>query len=142
MNDEHAQVLAELRALAEGVLERLEPVLQRAASAPSAPAKDGEGPSEDGPRSTCTWCPVCALVAMIRGEQHELLTLLAGQAAAVIAVLRQLLEERRDGAGPGVGNTGFSGSPAPDSESAVPDTTRGAVPTASAFVPISVTIRR
>ena len=46
-------------------------------------------PQSAGP---CTWCPVCALVAALRGEQPELAAHLAEQASALLVVLRLLLQ--------------------------------------------------
>ncbi|HEY2195623.1 MAG TPA: hypothetical protein VGH76_25430 [Actinomycetospora sp.] len=46
-------------------------------------------PQSAGP---CTWCPVCALVAAVRGEQSELTAHLAEQASALLVVLRLLLQ--------------------------------------------------
>jgi hypothetical protein len=40
----------------------------------------------------CGWCPVCALVAAVRGEQPELTAHLAEQASALLVVLRLLLQ--------------------------------------------------
>ncbi len=40
----------------------------------------------------CTWCPVCTLVAALRGEQPELTAHLAEQASALLVVLRLLLQ--------------------------------------------------
>ncbi|MFD6057547.1 hypothetical protein C8E05_6615 [Rhodococcus wratislaviensis] len=129
MTDDHAQLVAELRALAETALDRLEPILQRAA-APHAQA-DAEGtPPGTGQWSGCTWCPVCALAALIRGEQHDLVTLLAGQASVLIAVLRQVLDEHavHDTPGPDAPEPGPGGGPSEPEGG-------------SAFEPISVTIK-
>ncbi|GAA5058582.1 hypothetical protein [Nocardia callitridis] len=69
----------ELKLLAEAVLERVEPVLRRAAA-------DG------GPEwSSCRWCPVCAAAALIRGEQHDLLAAFADHGTAIVTVLREAL---------------------------------------------------
>jgi hypothetical protein len=46
-------------------------------------------PQSAGP---CAWCPVCALVAALRGEQPELTAHLAEQASALLVVLRLLLQ--------------------------------------------------
>ncbi|MFC0453463.1 hypothetical protein [Rhodococcus jostii] len=135
MNDDHAQLLAELRALAESALDRLEPILQRAA-APHAQAEAADAPPGAGQWSGCTWCPVCALAALIRGEQHDLVTLVAGQASVLIAVLRQILDEHR------VHDT--PGPDGPESPESGPDGGGGTPPEpdgGSAFEPISVTIK-
>ncbi|MFD4368836.1 hypothetical protein [Rhodococcus sp. NPDC058521] len=100
MTDEHAQLVAELRALTETVLDRVEPLLRKAAD-PSRP--EGHDPSDERVGSAageapdsgsgCSWCPVCAVAALVRGEQHDLVTLVASQLSALIALLRQLLDE-------------------------------------------------
>ncbi|AWK72239.1 hypothetical protein CBI38_12300 [Rhodococcus oxybenzonivorans] len=133
MNDDHAQLVAELRALAENALERLEPILQRAA-APHAQDGPNDPAAGTGEWSGCTWCPVCALAALIRGEQHDLVTLLANQGTVLIAVLRQILDEHRVHDTP-------DGPQAPDPPPGnAEDAPRG--PAGSAFVPISVTIKQ
>ncbi|WP_185993449.1 hypothetical protein [Rhodococcus sp. KBS0724] len=43
--------------------------------------------------SGCSWCPVCALAAAIRGEHHELLAGLAGHVANLLALLREFLDK-------------------------------------------------
>lgn len=132
MNDDHAQLLAELRALAETALDRLEPILQRAAAPHSAAAAAGAAPGT-GQWSGCTWCPVCALAALIRGEQHDLVTLLAGQASVLIAVLRQILDEHtdHDPSGPG------APEPGPGDGGGMPEPDGG-----PAFEPITITFKR
>jgi hypothetical protein len=51
---------------------------------------DGARPRQSpGP---CGWCPVCALVAAVRGEQPELTAHLAEQASALLVVLRLLIQ--------------------------------------------------
>lgn len=82
MSTEHSDVAAELWALAQTVLTKLEPVLRQAME-----------DQRERPRQGCSWCPVCALAAMIRGEQHDLLTLLASEGASVVALIRQMVAE-------------------------------------------------
>lgn len=86
MTTEHSDVAAELWALAETVLTRVEPMLRQAVT-----------DQQERPRQGCSWCPVCALSALIRGEQHDLLTVLATEGATVIAMIRQLVAEHMDG---------------------------------------------
>lgn len=68
----------ELRALAETLLERIEPTLRRAAA---------DGREWDA----CSWCPVCAAAALVRGEHHEVLTAVADHGTAIVTVLREAL---------------------------------------------------
>lgn len=74
-----AEFAAELKLLAEAVLERVEPVLRRAAA-------DGK-PEWDN----CSWCPVCAAAALVRGEQHDVLSAIADHGTAIVTVLREAL---------------------------------------------------
>ncbi|WP_280437363.1 hypothetical protein [Nocardia carnea] len=74
-----AEFAEELRLLAEAVLERVEPVLRDAAA---------DGKSEWG---NCTWCPLCAAAALVRGEQHEVLATVAAHGTAIVTILREAL---------------------------------------------------
>ncbi|WP_230329574.1 hypothetical protein [Nocardia aurantiaca] len=69
----------ELRLLAEAVLERVEPVLRRTAA---------EGRTE---WSSCSWCPVCAAAAIVRGEHHDVVAAIAEHGTAIVTVLREAL---------------------------------------------------
>ncbi|MGW6695372.1 hypothetical protein ACWF62_16530 [Rhodococcus sp. NPDC054953] len=121
MTDDHAAVMAELRALATAAMDRFEPLLERALEVAAAVAEpDPDAPADPG--SGCGWCPVCALVALLRGESHELLTLVAAQVAALLTLVRTLLDEHR---------------PEPSEEGPAADPT----PNRRAFVPIRVQTR-
>ncbi|MFE5876771.1 hypothetical protein ACFQ6H_16010 [Rhodococcus sp. NPDC056506] len=130
MSEEHERLVAEFRALADSVLTRLEPMLQKAAAATADVASDSASTDTQPVFTGCSWCPVCALAALVRGEHHELLAFLAGQAAAFLALLREILDEFLGGpSGPDRG---------PDSGA----TTSGAERTrTAAFVPINVTVK-
>jgi hypothetical protein len=78
--DDHANFGDELRLLAEALLEKVEPALRRAAV--------GANQEE---WSSCDWCPVCAVSALVRGEHHDLLGTLADHGTAVVIVLREAL---------------------------------------------------
>ena len=128
MNDNHAQLVSELRVLVDSVFDRIEPVLRSAAH----PHEADESTTEEDSREAspgCSWCPVCAVVALVRGEQHDLVALVAGQLSALIALLRELLDEywpsrqtESDPEGPGAPPAGTHESPA-------------------GYVPITVTIK-
>lgn len=79
------ELTAELRQLADALLDRVEPWLLAAAQHPAAAG------------DACGWCPVCALVAAVRGESTELGRRLAGQGSGVLAAVRMLLDEHGDG---------------------------------------------
>ncbi|WP_256668484.1 hypothetical protein [Nocardia cyriacigeorgica] len=101
-----AEFAVELKLLAEAVLERVEPVLRRAAA-------DGT-PEWDN----CSWCPVCAAAALVRGEQHDVLSAIADHGTAIVTVLREALAGvpvepvmPEDGAEPGVRHRHHGGRP-------------------------------
>lgn len=77
-DDGFGEFAAELKLLAEAVLERVEPVLRRA------------GDSEPD-WSSCSWCPVCAAAALVRGERHDVLAVVAEHGTAIVTVLREAL---------------------------------------------------
>ncbi|MFI5781581.1 hypothetical protein [Nocardia sp. NPDC051570] len=77
--DHLGEFAEELRLLAEAVLERVEPVLRRAAA---------EGRADwDG----CSWCPICAAAALVRGEHHDVVAAIAENGTAIVTVLREAL---------------------------------------------------
>lgn len=93
MNDDHTKLLAEFRVLAETVLSRIEPIVAQMAEGRTNVSADVESSEELPAFSGCSWCPVCALAALMRGEHHELLAVLAGHVAVILALLRELLDE-------------------------------------------------
>lgn len=135
MADRHSDVSAELWALAETVLTRLEPVLRQAVE-----------DQRQRPQQGCSWCPVCAMAALVRGEQHDLLALVASEGAAVIALLRQLMSEHTGAPGPsGTERAGRedrpSGGEAHSDDPSVPHDTEDPVVRRAKFVPITVTVK-
>lgn len=78
---ETRDLVAELRILAELVIDRVEPALRR--------LDDPEAPHWDG----CSWCPLCALAAALRGERHDLLSLVATEFDALAAAVRAYLDD-------------------------------------------------
>ncbi|MFZ2530524.1 MAG: hypothetical protein WAX14_23205 [Rhodococcus sp. (in: high G+C Gram-positive bacteria)] len=137
MSSDHDALVTELVLLAEAVLDRVDRAVQQYAAAhqPDTTGSDTTGSDTTGSDTVgaaaassggCAWCPVCAIAALIQGEPHELLTRLAGQIAAIIALIRELLA-RYLPAAPGSGG----------SESTPPEPAdRG-----GGFVSIPVTIR-
>lgn len=59
-------------------------------TAPSGAAAGGDG----GRASACSWCPFCAVVAVVRGDTPEIAARVLDQAAALIALLRAVLADR------------------------------------------------
>jgi hypothetical protein len=73
----------ELRLLAQAILDRLDPAVRRAATRAAA---GGAGKCQQ------VWCPVCALAALVNGEQHPMLTVIAEHSVALLAVIRAMAE--------------------------------------------------
>jgi hypothetical protein len=78
----HAGIGEELRVFALTALDRIDPVLDGLRSDPP-----GDAPE------TCASCPICAVIAALRGERPELAVRLAEHASGLVAVLRAALEE-------------------------------------------------
>lgn len=71
--------ITELRALAETLLEKVEPWLRAEAAATDSAAD-------------CGWCPLCALAAALRGQRPELARRLAEQGTGWLSAVRTVLE--------------------------------------------------
>jgi hypothetical protein len=80
MSEDHAP---ELRQLAQAILERLDPAVRMAAARAMS---GGAGKCEQ------VWCPVCAIAALINGEQHPLLTVVAEHSVALLTVVRAMVD--------------------------------------------------
>lgn len=91
MTTPHADLGPELRALAQAILDKLDPAVRLAAARATT-----------GTAGKCqqVWCPVCALAALAAGEQHPLLTVIAEHSVALLAVVRAILEQADAGTGP------------------------------------------
>ncbi|SDZ06921.1 hypothetical protein SAMN05421504_10933 [Amycolatopsis xylanica] len=92
----------EIRLLVEMVIERAAPWLEGIISAGHGPETE-QKPHEAG---DCGWCPLCALVAVVKGERPEFAAKLMEQAAQLIALLRAVLADRWEPEG-GVHMPGF-----------------------------------
>lgn len=90
---------AELRRLAQAVLDGLDPAVRAAAM-----RVVGDQPG----KCQQVWCPVCALIALASGEEHPLLKVVAEHSTTLLAVIRAA-----------VGETG--GAPTPPDAPAPPD---------------------
>ena len=75
-----SRLAEELRLLVEAVAERAGPWLDRVA----AEASD----------ASCSWCPLCAAVALVRGEPNALAGRGLDGAADLVALLRAVLADR------------------------------------------------
>jgi hypothetical protein len=81
----HPDIGPELRQLAQAILDRIDPAVRFAA----ARASGNEGPG----KCQQVWCPVCALAALVTGEHHPLLTVIADHSVALLAVIRAMVED-------------------------------------------------
>ncbi|HEX4724142.1 MAG TPA: hypothetical protein VH333_16620 [Pseudonocardiaceae bacterium] len=77
-----ARLAEELRLLLDALAERAQPMLNRLAAA---------DPEAEHTPATCGWCPVCAGMAVLRGERPELAVRAAEHAAGLLAVVRSAL---------------------------------------------------
>ncbi|MDG3011958.1 hypothetical protein G4X40_17590 [Rhodococcus sp. D2-41] len=135
----------ELRALVNALIDAVDPVLRQWSSGDLEP-------------SSCRWCPLCAVVAVLRGEHHDLVALLATQGSGLLTVAREVVDggcgcgcRHRDEpahestGGPTAEPAPESGPPAPDTKPA--DTEPSARPTSpqtrhSGFERITVRVER
>src|SRR5215210_1084985 len=83
MTGSHPDIGPELRQLAQTILDRLDPAVRLAAA---RAVSGGAGKCQQ------VWCPVCALAALVNGEQHPLLTVIAEHSVALLAVVRAMAE--------------------------------------------------
>ena len=83
MTSQHSDIGPELRQLAQAILDRLDPAV-RSAAAMAADSMRGPG------RCQQVWCPVCALAALVSGEQHPMLTVISEHSVALMTMLRTL----------------------------------------------------
>jgi hypothetical protein len=126
MTSLHPDIGPELRKLAQSILNGIDPAVRLAASRALG---DGAGTG----KCQQVWCPVCALAAVVTGEEHPLLTVIAEHSVALLAVIRALVDqvERVDGSAPPPDG--------PPGGSADADTAADAGPT-SRYQPITVTV--
>ena len=93
-----SRLVEELRLLIDAVGDRAGPWLDRVSTA-------------EHPAGSCTWCPLCALVAVLRGEPNELATRGLDGAADLVALLRAVLADRWEPGAPHM--PGFTPTPRP-----------------------------
>ena len=103
----------ELRRLAQAVLDRLDPAVRAAAL---LAVRDGSGKCQQ------VWCPVCALMALVSGEEHPLLTIIAEHSVALFDVIRAVVAEPGSAPSPPDGPSG-GGPDDPETPEAGPSRT-------------------
>lgn len=103
----------EIRLLVEMVVEKAAPWLEGVVAA-------GHGdPDQAKPdASACGWCPLCAIVAVVRGERPEFAARLLEQLAQLVALLRAVLADRWE-PDEGVHMPGFRPAPRPPADASV-----------------------
>ncbi len=82
----HPDIGPELRKLAQSILDGIDPAVRLAAARALG---DGAGTG----KCQQVWCPVCALAAVVTGEEHPLLTVIAEHSVALLAVVRAIVEQ-------------------------------------------------
>jgi hypothetical protein len=86
MTGVHPDIGPELRKLAQKILDQIDPAVRLAAS---MAVGDGAGTG----KCQQVWCPVCALAAVVSGDEHPLLTVIAEHSVALLAVIRAIVEQ-------------------------------------------------
>jgi hypothetical protein len=86
MTGVHPDIGPELRKLAQSILDGIDPAVRLAAARALG---DGAGTG----KCQQVWCPVCALAAVVTGEEHPLLTVIAEHSVALLAVVRAIVEQ-------------------------------------------------
>jgi hypothetical protein len=110
----HPDIGPELRKLAQKILDQIDPAIRLAAA---RAVGDGAG------TGACqqVWCPVCALAAVVTGDEHPLLTVIAEHSVALLAVIRAIVDQvdtstpPPDGPPDGSGAANIADEPAPTS---------------------------
>jgi hypothetical protein len=82
----HPDIGPELRKLAQKILDQIDPAVRLAASM-AVGAGAGTGKCQQ------VWCPVCALAAVVSGDEHPLLTVVAEHSVALLAVIRAIVDQ-------------------------------------------------
>lgn len=80
---QQSDVVPELRQLAHSILERLDPAVKLLAARAQA---GGSGKCEQ------VWCPVCALAALISGEEHPLVNTVAEHSVGLLTLAKAMLD--------------------------------------------------
>jgi hypothetical protein len=81
----HPDIGPELRRLAQSILDRLDPAVRAAAAVAQGAGSPG--------KCQQAWCPACALAALVTGEEHPLLSVIADHSVALLTVIRAMVED-------------------------------------------------
>ncbi|GAB3001773.1 hypothetical protein MBOU_32730 [Mycobacterium bourgelatii] len=129
----HTDIGPELRKLAQSVLAGIDPAVRAAAAVASSA---GVGKCQQ------VWCPVCAVAALLSGEQHPLLTVVADHGVALMDVLRSVVDDINGTAEQPLGDAPSADEgpePGPESVNGSQPTPNGSAK--SHYQPIPVTIQ-
>ncbi|MGO1053146.1 hypothetical protein [Crossiella sp. CA198] len=83
--DGQTRLAEEARLLLDAVADRAVPWLRKIAA---------DAPPEGHNPANCGWCPLCAAIAVLRGERPELAVRAADHLAGLLGTLRSAMEER------------------------------------------------
>ncbi len=86
MTGPHPDIGPELRRLAQKILDQIDPAVRLAAA---RLVGDGAGTG----KCQQVWCPVCALAAVVSGDEHPMLTVIAEHSVTLLAVIRAIVEQ-------------------------------------------------
>jgi hypothetical protein len=86
MTGAHSDIGPELRKLAQRILDQIDPAVRLAAA-----AAVGGGPGTG--KCQQVWCPVCALAAIVSGDEHPLLTVIAEHSVNLLALIRAVVDQ-------------------------------------------------
>ncbi|HKS48642.1 MAG TPA: hypothetical protein VJT49_26740 [Amycolatopsis sp.] len=84
---ETASLAEEIRLLVDMVVERAAPWLEGVIAA-------GHGSAPSAAEDVCGWCPLCAVVGLVRGDRPEFAARLIEHATRLVALLRAVLADR------------------------------------------------
>jgi hypothetical protein len=82
----HPDIGPELRKLAQKILDQIDPAVRLAAA---RAVGDGAGTG----KCQQVWCPVCALAAVVSGDEHPLLTVIAEHSVTLLTVIRMIVDQ-------------------------------------------------
>src|ERR1700749_3966170 len=86
MTGVHPDIGPELRRLAQRILDQIDPAVRAAASMAIG---DGAGTG----KCQQVWCPVCALAAVVSGDEHPLITVIAEHSVSLLSVIRAIVAQ-------------------------------------------------
>jgi hypothetical protein len=83
----HPDIGPELRRLAQAILDGIDPAVRSAAALAAGGGEGATGKCQQ------VWCPVCALAALVTGDQHPLLTVVADHSVALLELIRAIVDD-------------------------------------------------